>query len=398
MEDYQFLTSFGSTSVDSSTSSPVNAGTQLNIHLLESSPFFSFPYFSTTQPGVLVERQLILTKIGILPCAVLLILSSALFFYLVLKHFTHLFKLYFSLLLYTAAQIFLVLVIFTSPLIQVLVAPSNPGRCQAVSLIENLANILPGYGVLFVSAAIWVCVSYPLKYKKILDLRIQVVVVGVVVCLLVLLTCLPLLGICRYSWKESEKLKSGGYCAIGPDILDADLPGQCLVFRWLLVGVGYILPFIGVLFIYILIIRVLVSHKQAERTIDKRKGNSCISHKLEYNYKPVNISEKLTLLRAIGQDAIPWYIIVILALNTFSSLLWIPQIFLRDVFFDTTLYNFLLLDITYFFMLIAISLSPLSFMLSAALMRNKLGEIVKCYAKNTSDPSGNAELSKPTDA
>ena len=324
----------------------------------------------------------------------LLLLSSAMLFYLILKHFTFLIKLYFSLLLYTSFEIFLVLVIFISPLIQVHIPLSNPGSCQAISVIEILATILPGYGVLFVSAARWVCASYPLKYKKILDLRIQMVVAGVVVCLLVLLTCLPLFGICQYSWKESEKLKSGGYCAIGPDTLDADLPGQCLLFRWLLVGVGYILPFIGVLVIYILIIRVLVSHKQAERKLGKRKGNSCTSHKLEYNYKPVSISEKLTLLRAIGQDAIPWSIIVILALDTISSLLWIPQIFFQYVFYDKELCHVLVLDITNFLMLIAISVSPLAYILTTTPMRNELGKIVRSSAPYKMVSSWNVDSTK----
>ena len=380
MDDFKILTSYESTEQHSSTSSPIIIWTPLDLNILPSSPRQSQPDVSTFLPGNSTAKpaegtnetlpyDLTLTRIALGPCGVVLLLSTVLLFYLVLKHFTSLIKLYFSPLLYAVSQVFLVIVLFFSTFLQGHISVTR--NCQIISVFKMLATMMPGYGVLLISGARWVCASYPLRYKKILDLRVQVVVVGVVLSLLTLLSCLPLLGVCQYSWMESDQLKSGGYCTIGTD------NPQCSLFRWILVGVGYILPFLGVIVLFSLIIRVLVRHKQAETKPGIYEGKSTENNKVDYKYKPVTISEKLSQLRAMGQDAIPWSIVVILVLDTVSSLLWIPNIFLPHLYYETRLNSVLILDITNCLMILSVSVSPIAYILTTPPMRNELSKIVK---------------------
>ena len=313
--------------------------------------------------------QLIFSKIIIGPCGVLIVTSSILLFYLIIKHFTSLIHLYFSLLLYTSCQIFLVLVLFMSPLVQE--RSSTTDMCPAISVIELLAPILPCYGVVIVTAAKWVCVAYPLQFRRILSLKIQIVVVSLVVALLTILACLPFFGICNYTWKPSQKMESGGYCSIG-----TDAPEQCLVFKWMVVVVGYISPCLGVLIFYCLIVKVLIAHKRRGNNLGKVQGKTATS-KVDYNYKPVTTTEKLAHLRAIGQDAVPWSLVVIAVLATMTSLMWIPQIFVQDLYYDSTLATFLVLDLANCLMFVATSVSPLAYILFTPLMRQKLCKMCK---------------------
>ena len=364
----------------------------------------------TIELGILSDG-LILSKVVIGPCGILLLATSFLLAYIVIKHLSFHLRLYFSLLIYTFFQVFLLLVIFVSPVIQ----GYTSNYCQSLSVTEHLATILPGYGVLMVTAARWTCASYPLRYKKLLDLRMQVVVVGTVVCVMWLVTCLPLMGVCQFSWRVNVRLWSGGYCVIGQEIgtyntlpsgtslntslttsLNPDFgalsrteSGRCVIFRCVLVGAGYVLPTVGVLLLYFLIIRVLVRHN--EKKLGKCQRTSTTSN-INNSSKPVPVPEKLALLRVIGQESIPWSVIVILTLNTLSSLLWIPHIFLQDLYYNSKLSAYLAVDIVNCAMLLTVSCSPLAYMLTTPPMRVVLSRLTKRSKRTFSN--GNMHCTK----
>ena len=372
-------------------------------------------YNPTFEMGGL-SRHLILSKIMVGPCGTLLLLSSLLLFYLILRHFRSELRLYFSLLVYTTFQVFLVVVLISSPLVQL----HSSQYCPLLGVLEHLATILPGYGVVMVTAARWICASYPLRYNKLLELRTQAGVVVVVVGGLVGLTCLPLAGLCQYSWRISVLLRSGGFCVLDREVrgyvttsptnwqsadlqthrwkdgmdarhIDIITPGYelsqhglCVQTRWLLVGIGYILPFSLVVLLYCLIIRVLYLHKQRKLGMRKKvsttlnKSDSKPNSKTDYRpcsnseYEPVPLSTKLSQFRTIGLDAIPWSVLVILTLSTLSALLWIPHIFLPQQYYDSELSSYLVVDLANGVMLAAVSCSPLAYILTTPNMRKEV--------------------------
>ena len=358
--------------------------------------------------------QLIVSKITIGPCGALIVFSTFILFYLILKHFTALINLYFSLLFYASTQVIFLLILVISPVLQS--TSSAPRFCPAVSLVEVVVPILPCYGVLLVTAAKWVCVEYPFKFRRILSIRRQIMAVTGLVLILGLVASLPVMGFCQYSWKRSRKLVSEGYCGIGEHNLLADRPGmhihvpdtvdvevdesgQCVTFMWLVVVTGYILPFLGVLIFYVLIGKVLILHKRKERTLGKYQGTTKAT-KVDFSYKPVTITEKLSQLRSIGEDAIPWSLVVILALNTLTTLLWIPQMFYQDLYYNSTLSDYLILDLVNSMVFIGVSVSPLAYILSTPAMRVQLIKLFKqklCGSKQfTRGPAQETEIeSKP---
>lgn len=313
-----------------------------------------------------------LSKIMFGPFCVILLLTTTILLYLILKHFKHLIRLYFSLIFYSICQLFLFTFLTISAALHTYVSLSE--YCDAVKTIEYLALSLPGYGILLISVARWVCVAYPTGYKRLLNPKIQVVVMVVLVALLTLTSCLPMLGLCSNVWIEHEDLKMGGFCHLGEE------ESQCTVFKWILVSVGFVVPFVGVLIVYCLIVNLLIKHKKKEKSLGKCKGADKAS-KVDYNYKPVTIGEKLAQLKAIGQDAIPWSILLILAMDIFTTLPWIPQIFVPDLYFKKSLAEFLALDLMYTVMLAAISFSPAVYFLTTPVMR---AQFVKLFSKNNS--------------
>ena len=320
---------------------------------------------------MITKDGLELSKIMFAPFCVILVISTAILLYLILGHFRHLIRLYLSLIFYSTCQLFLFAVLAILAITQTFVSLS--GACDAVNAIEFLAIILPGYGILAVSVARWLCVAYPTRYQKLLNPRVQVVVMVVLVSLLALMTCLPVLGICSNVWVKSEELEMGGYCHL------AEEGCQCTVFRWILVSVGFIFPFLGVLVVYCLIVNLLIKHKKKEKSLGKCKGSEKCD-KVDYNYKPVSIGEKLSHLKAIGQDAIPWSIILILILNTLTTLPWIPQIFAPKLYLSKLVSEYLALDLLYVVMLGAISISPATYFLTTPGMR---AEFARLFSKNS---------------
>ena len=326
-----------------------------------------------------------LSKIMFGPFCVILLLTTAILLFLILKHFKHLIRLYLSLIFYCFCQLFLFTFLTVSALLQTYLSLSE--YCDAVNTIEYLALCLPGYGILLVSIARWVCVAYPTRYKRFLNPKIQIVVMVVLVALLALTTSLPMLGLCSNVWIDHKDLKMEGFCHLGGDKC------QCTIFKWILVSVGFILPFVGVLVVYCLIVNLLIKHKKKEKSLGKCKGSEKAS-KVDYNYKPVTIGEKLAQLKAIGQDAIPWSILLILAMDIFTTLPWIPQIFFPDLYLNKSLAEFLALDLIYTVMLAAISFSPAVYFLTTPVMR---GQFLKLFSRK--DGSGKfSVLSKNTES
>ncbi|XP_063695235.1 uncharacterized protein LOC134826687 [Bolinopsis microptera] len=316
-----------------------------------------------------IKNGMELSKIMYGPFCAILLVTTAILLYLILRHFRHLIRLYLSLIFYSASQLFLFVVLTTSAVLQAIVPLE--GYCDAVNTVEYVAVILPGYGILLVSIARWLCVAYPTKYKKLLNLRVQVTGIVVLVCLITLVTCLPLLGLCSNVWIEHDNLSNGGLCHLQTEGC------KCTAFRWILVSVGFILPFAGVLIVYGLIVNLLINHKKKEKSLGKCKG-SMKCGKVDYDYKPVTLGEKLSQLKAIGQDAIPWSILMILVLNTLTTLTWIPQIFAPELYLKKPISQYLALDLMYVAMLAAISFSPATYFLTTPAMR---AEFVRMFSK-----------------
>ena len=326
-----------------------------------------------------------LSKIMFGPFCVILLLTTAILLFLILKHFKHLIRLYLSLIFYCFSQLFLFAFLTIFAVLTAYLSLSE--YCDAVNTIEYLALSLPGYGILLVSIARWVCVAYPTQYKRLLNPKIQIGVMMVLVALLALTTSLPMLGLCSNVWIDNADLKMGGFCHLGGDEC------HCTIFKWILVSVGFIVPFVGVLVVYCLIVNLLIKHKKKEKSLGKCKGSEKAS-KVDYNYKPVTIGEKLAQLKAIGQDAIPWSILLILTMDIFTTLPWIPQIFFPDLYLNKSLAEFLALDLIYTVMLAAISFSPAVYFLTTPVMR---GQFLKLFSKK--DGNGKfSVLSKNTES
>lgn len=310
--------------------------------------------------GTIIEGME-LSKFLFGPFCLILLVTSGVLLYLVLRHFRHLIHLYFSLVFYSLTQIFLFSILATTAILQTFLKLEE--HCDVVNTVEFVALTLPGYGILLVTLARWLCVAYPTQYKRYLDLRLQTLVVVLLVGILVLVTCLPVFGVCSNVWVEQKNVKMGGYCHVQSD------GSGCRVFRWLLVSVGFVMPFVGVLLLYCLIVILLIQHK---RKSSKYNPTEKKSGQVDYNYQPVTIGEKLSHLKAIGQDAIPWSIIVILALNTCATLLWIPHIFSPERYFQKALSDYIAMDLMYVVMLAAVSFSPAAYFLTTPVMRAQL--------------------------
>jgi hypothetical protein len=239
---------------------------------------------------------------------------------------------------------------------------SVSGACDAVNTLEFLALTLPGYGILLVSVARWLCVAYPTRYQRLLNPTLQMGAMAILVCLLTLMSTLPMFGICSNVWLEHDNFMMGGICHLEKE------GSHCSAFRWVLVSVGFILPAVGVLVVYCLIVRLLIQHKKKEKSLGKFKGSEKCG-KVDYDYQPVTVREKLSQLKAIGQDAIPWSIFLILILNILTTFPWIPHVFAPELYLKKPISDHLALDLMNVVMLVAISLSPATYILTTPVMR-----------------------------
>ena len=265
------------------------------------------------------------TKWTCIPSYIMLLISSAMVVYIILKKYRENLNVYFSVLFYIVCQAQFLVITTVSWITESTIAKLRGDcefeeGCKIKMPFQTYSIILPGYAVLMITIVRTVFVSRPLSYFDYIRRRYQVVGAGLSVILCVLISSLPSMGIlCDVGMKkvkiqlsDSEEIKKFRYCGYGG--------GSCSLYFALLVGLGSVLPVVLTSYLYIYIYRVTLSARKAHESLTKRESNQQKADKqndgfAEENRRGSKISKE--------RRRPPWSIIAILIVLVVSSTPWI---------------------------------------------------------------------------
>ena len=199
---------------------------------------------------------------------------------------------------------------------------------------------------------------YPLSWREALCYRNQLIVFTISTAIVLLISCLPLLGVC-----ELELLNK--WC-----IIKQDGSVKCWVCYTCIIGVGLILPIVLILLLYGLIYHIVRKAQRLHQSLSR-------SSQLSSPGDPQSASS----LDKLERTKFPWSIVIILILNILSTLPWFifnvnPRIIIMR---RTTSFDILALDILYSVQLICLGISPIAYIITTRTVRQKIYNLFKVF-------------------
>ena len=248
--------------------------------------------------------------------------------------------------------------------------------CQYKVTLQSIVLVMPVWAVLLITVVRTVFVIRPLDHVFYLKIKYQILGMVFIVALCVLLFILPHLGLCEVIL---DKVSGYQYCRYKTGTVN------CTIFSGLLVFIGYVLPILIVLTLYIVIYKLIIK----SRRISSKLTNSGAARAVYYSSSDKQIdrskSTKSWCSDREGQErnSIPWCIIVILLIFMVSSLPWIPmEIMTRDLvnLVASGSYFVLLVDIMYSVLFFSVAVSPLMYLLTSNTLRNLVKSEIRGFA------------------
>ena len=247
-----------------------------------------------------VELNLRVTPWITIPSYILLITTSAMLLYIIYKHFSSVLEIYISVIFYLISQLLLLLTLTISWISELIYPGQSQDQCQIKLALQTLAVTLPGYSILIITVSRAVFLSCPLSYLRYLKLKFQLLSFITAGLMSDLVSTLPLFGVCPAVVVPVPGLE---ICYHG----DRRKP-SCTVFYSLLLVLGFFLPLLAVISLYIYIYKVVLtarkSHLQLSSTvISTIESNKGTKHGIE-------------------RRSVPWYILAILVMTVTTTVPW----------------------------------------------------------------------------
>ncbi|XP_063685551.1 uncharacterized protein LOC134819516 [Bolinopsis microptera] len=298
-----------------------------------------------------------ITRAVSVPCLFLMLVSSILLVYIILKHLRGILYLYISVLFYAFTQVLLVLVMVVSWSLRDV--PQTPFSCQYFVTIQSVSLVLPVYGLLFITVVRTIFLRRPFDNDLLLEARFQLTGLCISLCVCGVVFSLPHLGVC-----EIDLIKPAGgtsYCGYRWEGV------ECRAFKTSALIVGYILPVLLVLVLYAVIYSTVLVLRTRTRKMTQSVGLMSESSEKQ----TVSRSKSLEWVEKI-RTSMPWCIIIILFLYIVSTVPWIPmELYTHKVtaILGNRNYSTLLFDILYSVLLLGSGLSPLTYLVTSNTLR-----------------------------
>ena len=191
-----------------------------------------------------------------IPSYVMLAVTSTTLLYIIYKHFRSLLEIYISVIFYLISQLLFLLTLTASWVTELIYPEETRDRCHVKLAFQSFAVILPGYAILIITISRAVFLSYPLRYLSYLKLKFQLLSFVTAALICGLISTLPLFGVCP---AEPLLLAPGlEICSYG----DRREP-SCTVFYSVLLVLGFFLPLLAVISLYIYIYKVVLAARKS---------------------------------------------------------------------------------------------------------------------------------------
>ena len=340
-----------------------------------------------------------------IPSYLFLIFFSSLMFYVVLKHFRSILKIYISVLIYLFSQLLLLAAITATLIVERIEIEDEELKCKTMITIQTFTMILPGYSIVLITVVRSVFLKFPLSFLEYLKIRYQLVGFGIAVMISGLIATAPILGLSEVrlqtqnvdpstKFNPSENTLELTMCSFG----DMKEPSS-KAFYGILLGIGFILPVATVVALYIFIYRIVVCARVSHRkltnsssitsTANNEEGNDGEGNDGEGKNEEKTMKKKTKKrcsksMKEKEQRTFPWSIIAILGICFTTT---IP--FGVMTVFTVEITNALLekgslsviIDIFYALLQVLIGCSPLVYMQSTRSMRKVIDKMVKNMLK-----------------
>ena len=335
-----------------------------------------------------VLLDLTLTKWTSVPSYIILIISSVLILYIVLKKYRSVLNVHFSVLFYIFWQIqFLVVttvswVTESSRADKSLTDKKFQERCKMKVPFQTFSMILPGYAVLMMTLVRTIFVCRPLTYFDYIRRRYQVFGAGLSAVLCALISSLP-------------SMKNGVSCAIRDKtypLCDTSewfryctYDGEsCSLYFVVLVGLGSVLPVVLISCLYIYIYNLAVTAKKAHEVL--MRNNQAAQNKSSCCKNDDLDGKKVTDKISRERRKVPWSIIAILGIFVASSTPWIVLQVLKDEITDVLMKQqsgSRTFDWAFALVQLSVGLSLLIYLLTTTSLRSAFVMIIKHTMKIT---------------
>ena len=294
-----------------------------------------------------------------IPSYISLILFSTTILHITHQHFRKLSDLYLSVIFYLVSQLFLLFVITSSWLLEIVRPGESEGRCAVKLVFQTLAMVLPGYCILIITVVRSIFVTVPLGYMHYLKIRNQVIGLVVSGVIAGLIACLPSVGVCGTRMRSTYRLGGGyEYCSYG----DLETP-SCRVFSGVLLGAGFCVPVMGTVGLYIYIYQIAVRARKSHRRLTESCLTSTSEIKTETSKDHTETTERST---------IPWSILVTVLITVTTTLPWACVVLYSVELTESLEQNnslTLVFDLFYAALQVVVGISPLAYILTTNSIR-----------------------------
>ena len=315
------------------------------------------------------EMGLRVTSAICIPSYISLILFSKTILYITYKNFWKLVNLYLSVIFYLLSQLFLLVVITTSWLLELVRPAESEQRCRVKFAFQTFAMILPGYFILQIAVVRSIFVSLPFRYMDYLKKRNQVIGTVISGVIAGVIACLPSVGLCGTKVRFAKALEAGPsneyweYCSFG----DLETP-PCRAFSWILLGIGFCVPIISTVCLYLYIYRVAVRARRSHRQLTGAAHNPTASPSVSSGNKGEKSENEETTERL----TIPWSIIVTVLIAILTTLPWafvmLFSVELTEALAENEKLS-LAFDLFYALLQVLVGVSPLAYILTTNSIR-----------------------------
>ena len=353
----------------------------------------------TTSPPLAIDDlainpfkfELVLSSWISIPSYVFLVLFSTLMIYVVLKHFRPILKIYLSVLLYLLSQLLLLVTISASWLVEYLEPDETMQRCKKKLPCQTFAMLLPGYSIVLITAVRSIFLKFPLSFSSYLKIRYQLIGFGIAAMICALISAAPILGLSEVqlhkqgiSGTADQGPSQISYCSFGKM---SDPAGKA--FYGILLGIGFILPIVTVVVLYIFIYNIVVSARASHKNLTKSSTSlaSTVTTKEDTNAHGAIKRRCSKAMKEKEQRTFPWSILAILGVCITTTLPWAGIIVFTVEITEALLEKGSLsiwFDVFYSVLQILIGCSPLVYMQTTRSLRNIITRmatnLITCYS------------------
>ena len=203
-------------------------------------------------------QEMKLTRLTIIPSAVILLLSSTALCLTIFLYFKRVIKLYLSLIFYSISE----LILFLQVLVFYLLATQGKLKqipCGVTKSLGLFTMILPSLAILLITICRLIFIKYPFHYRNILRIKYQLFCCLCAILVAFGMSLWPAVGVCRPYFNEDHKM-----CQLQNNAL-------CTTFVGLYIVLGILTPTVAVIGIYIYVYNVL---RRNRARCSRRESNS----------------------------------------------------------------------------------------------------------------------------